>query len=536
MLQAEEQHRDHAVIEQAFADWTDGPMAYLPSGRLPANAAWLTLAAITHNLLRAAGCLASPFYGKARGATIRADLIDVAARIARHGRGHLTLHLPHGWHRQHDWLALFRAGCGPPAAGGLTSPNQVTHRHPPSPGTQIPAPDKRAAASPRPAGNSRSRPLARIPKMITRIQSVELPRAALGSAVVREQAFQSLPQRSKCAWMAVQSPVLVVDAAMLGDIEPHEPGKMVVGHTSDQPGDLARLSRNLPDADLGQQHRVAGDPANLPELATEDVTERIRPVIVVPVDAYPVHVTRARPVCAERAGVFDVVAHRPQPDHAVRALAAEHGHDVPPGGDECRRGLMCVAPRVPVAVHLVGEADYCRVPEHSHLMGITAQPAVVRAGGYHPERYLARVDLDEHGCAVAVCRFGERYREPLPDSREEQHKAGFVMHVVPELLHRAERPGGAQLKVPEDGVGRVPDAGHGRRGHGWRRLGRRRLGRHRDGVHETDRPHEQRRGRSDRDGGADDKPDAAHVGLRTAATSTPRVLVTHPCFRQVTMP
>ena len=29
---AEEQHRDHAVVEQVFADWTDGPLAHLPSG------------------------------------------------------------------------------------------------------------------------------------------------------------------------------------------------------------------------------------------------------------------------------------------------------------------------------------------------------------------------------------------------------------------------------------------------------------------------------------------------------------------------
>jgi hypothetical protein len=27
---AEEQHRDHAVVEQVFADWTDGPLAHLP--------------------------------------------------------------------------------------------------------------------------------------------------------------------------------------------------------------------------------------------------------------------------------------------------------------------------------------------------------------------------------------------------------------------------------------------------------------------------------------------------------------------------
>ncbi len=90
-------------------------MAHLPSGSFAANAAWLTLAGIAHNLTRAAGCLDSGFHGKARGTTIRADLIDVAARIARHGRGHLTLHLPQGWHHEADWLALFQAGCGPPA-------------------------------------------------------------------------------------------------------------------------------------------------------------------------------------------------------------------------------------------------------------------------------------------------------------------------------------------------------------------------------------------------------------------------------------
>ena len=112
---AEEQHRDHAVVEQVFADWTDGPLAHLPSGSFAANAAWLTCAAITCNLLRAAGCLASRFHARARGATIRADLIDVAARLARRGRGQLTLHLPQYWHRESEWLALFEAACGPPA-------------------------------------------------------------------------------------------------------------------------------------------------------------------------------------------------------------------------------------------------------------------------------------------------------------------------------------------------------------------------------------------------------------------------------------
>ncbi len=115
LIQAEGQHRDHAIVEQVFADITDGPLAHMPSGSFAANAAWTACAAIAHNVLRAAGSLASLAYAKARGATLRRDLIDVAARTARHGRGHITLHLPEGWHREHQWMTLFQAACGPPA-------------------------------------------------------------------------------------------------------------------------------------------------------------------------------------------------------------------------------------------------------------------------------------------------------------------------------------------------------------------------------------------------------------------------------------
>ena len=116
LIQAEEQHRDHAVVEQVFADVTSGPLAHLPSGLFAANAAWLSITAMAHNLLRAAGAVASLPFAKARAATIRRDLIAIAARTARHGRGHLTLHLPEGWHREHEWLNLLHAACGPPAA------------------------------------------------------------------------------------------------------------------------------------------------------------------------------------------------------------------------------------------------------------------------------------------------------------------------------------------------------------------------------------------------------------------------------------
>jgi len=115
LVQAEEQHRGHAVIEQLLADLNDGPLAHLPSGKFSANAAWLAVAAIAHNLVRAAGALAGRRHARARAATIRRDLVAVAARTARHGRDRLTLHLPEGWHREREWRNLFEAACGPPA-------------------------------------------------------------------------------------------------------------------------------------------------------------------------------------------------------------------------------------------------------------------------------------------------------------------------------------------------------------------------------------------------------------------------------------
>jgi hypothetical protein len=108
MLQAESCHRGHAIVEHVIADLKGGPLAHLPSGRFAANAAWLTLAAVAHNLTRAAGCLASTFHASARPATIRDQLINVPARIASSGR-RLTLHLPTGWRWEHPWRSMIAA-------------------------------------------------------------------------------------------------------------------------------------------------------------------------------------------------------------------------------------------------------------------------------------------------------------------------------------------------------------------------------------------------------------------------------------------
>jgi hypothetical protein len=109
MLAAETDHRDHAIIEQVIADLVDGPLAHLPSGDFAANAAWLTCAGIAHNLLRAAGTLASRRHGKARGSTLRRELITIPARLAHRGRDQLILHLPQNWPWRDGFEGVFDA-------------------------------------------------------------------------------------------------------------------------------------------------------------------------------------------------------------------------------------------------------------------------------------------------------------------------------------------------------------------------------------------------------------------------------------------
>ncbi|WP_167504004.1 IS1380 family transposase [Streptomyces malaysiensis] len=112
-LQAERQHRHHAVIEQVIADGKAGPLAHLPSGKFNANAAWLILWAMAYNLLRAAGSLASVFHAKATTTTICTHLVHVPARIA-HSARRLILHLPRRWPWQHAWTQLFTTVHVPP--------------------------------------------------------------------------------------------------------------------------------------------------------------------------------------------------------------------------------------------------------------------------------------------------------------------------------------------------------------------------------------------------------------------------------------
>ena len=113
--QADITHRQHAIIETVFADLIDGPLAHIPSGRFGANSAWVLCAAISHNLLRAAGVLAGDQHTRARGSTLRRKIVNVPARLARPQRRPI-LHLPTHWPWSKAWLALWHniIGHSPP--------------------------------------------------------------------------------------------------------------------------------------------------------------------------------------------------------------------------------------------------------------------------------------------------------------------------------------------------------------------------------------------------------------------------------------
>jgi hypothetical protein len=112
VVEADQRHRDHALVEQVIAELKDGPLAHLPSGKYAANAAWVACTAIAFNIARAAAVAAA--MRTARWATLRTRILNIPARIATTGR-RLVLHLPTHWPWAPGWHSLWSAATGPPA-------------------------------------------------------------------------------------------------------------------------------------------------------------------------------------------------------------------------------------------------------------------------------------------------------------------------------------------------------------------------------------------------------------------------------------
>ena len=112
LVDADQTHREHAIIEQVIAELKDGPLAHLPSGNYAANAAWLAHAVIAFNIARACGVAAGA--PKIRWATLRNQIINTPARIASTGR-RLALHLPANWPWAPAWQTLWATATSSPA-------------------------------------------------------------------------------------------------------------------------------------------------------------------------------------------------------------------------------------------------------------------------------------------------------------------------------------------------------------------------------------------------------------------------------------
>ena len=99
--EVEADHRRHAVVEQRIAELKSAGLAHLPSGRFMANAAWLALAVMAHNLARAVGRLAGPDLDTSAVATLQHQVFTVPGRLVHSGRRR-HLRLPASWPWAHS--------------------------------------------------------------------------------------------------------------------------------------------------------------------------------------------------------------------------------------------------------------------------------------------------------------------------------------------------------------------------------------------------------------------------------------------------
>jgi hypothetical protein len=102
MLEIEADHRRHAIVEQSIAELKSAGLAHLPSSRFMANAAWLALVVMAHNLARSIGLFAGGVLHRATATTLRRTVFTVPGRLV-HSARRWRLRLPAGW----PWATQF---------------------------------------------------------------------------------------------------------------------------------------------------------------------------------------------------------------------------------------------------------------------------------------------------------------------------------------------------------------------------------------------------------------------------------------------
>jgi len=107
-LDLEADHRRHAEVENVIRELKYGVgLNHFPSGRFAANAAWLVLNVIAHNLGRWAIRIGLPSEPGLTTRTLRRRLLCLPGRLT-HSARRWTLHLPLFWPWQHAFLAMLQ--------------------------------------------------------------------------------------------------------------------------------------------------------------------------------------------------------------------------------------------------------------------------------------------------------------------------------------------------------------------------------------------------------------------------------------------
>jgi hypothetical protein len=116
LLALEADHRRHAEVENVIRDLKYGVgLNHLPSGRFAANAAWLVINVIAHNLVRWLVRIGLPAEPAITTRTLRRRLLCLPGRLTRSAR-RWTLHLPRLWPWRDAFLAMLqRLRAIPPA-------------------------------------------------------------------------------------------------------------------------------------------------------------------------------------------------------------------------------------------------------------------------------------------------------------------------------------------------------------------------------------------------------------------------------------
>lgn len=104
-IEADQFHRNHAIVELVIRELKDGGAAHIPSGHYPANAAWFGCAVIAHNLGRWAITLSD--HDPINTRTLRVRIITVPA-VAVNRSGQHTLRFPTNWPWQDDFTTMLK--------------------------------------------------------------------------------------------------------------------------------------------------------------------------------------------------------------------------------------------------------------------------------------------------------------------------------------------------------------------------------------------------------------------------------------------